>query len=209
MSKTPQDLFAALQPGDLLMVPVTLPSSKEQRTVFAAVLRTGNEGELYLSALGEDRPDSRPNHYNPHRWSGEKNALVDRDGDVPRWYSVDIQLERRGAAKVAEAYTAIPRLEHFRHPWNDGELKRFLEKDPRATILNGIVANGEAGSVGQQLSFALDVMGVAHDKEQAIGLATFVEHLAARAMLRAAMGGAAIVIDIDRRDPKAEGEGKK
>ena len=75
MSKTPQELFTGLQIGDLLMVPVTLPKSKEQLTAFAAVLRIGDEGEFYLGRLSEHRPDPRPDSCNPYRWSADKGAL--------------------------------------------------------------------------------------------------------------------------------------
>ncbi|TXG79571.1 MAG: hypothetical protein E6R14_10765 [Thermomicrobiales bacterium] len=208
MSKTPQELFTGLQIGDLLMVPVTLPKSKEQLTAFAAVLRIGDEGEFYLGRLSEHRPDPRPDSCNPYRWSADKGALIDCDGDVPRWYSVDIQRERHGALKVAQAYTAVPRLDEFRHPFNDGEFKRFMEKDPRHAILEGIAVNGEAGSVGIQLSLALDAMGVAHDKEQAIGLAYFMERLVAHVAVSSALSRA-IVIGVGRPEQEAGGADKK
>jgi hypothetical protein len=208
MSKTPQELFTGLQPGDLIMAPITLPQPKKQMTVFAAVLRIGEEGEIYLGRLSEHRPDPRPDDNNPYRWSAEKGALVDNDGDVPRWYSVDIQLERRGAHKVAEAYAAVPRQDRFRHPFNDGEFKRFMAQDPRHATLEGIAVNGEAGSVGIQLSLALDAMGVPHDKEQAIGLSYFMERLVSHVVVSSALSHA-IVIGIGRTEPKAEGADKK
>ncbi len=208
MATEPKPLFASLTPGDLLMVPVTLPQSKAQMTVFTAVLRIGEEGEIYLGRLSEHHPDAHPDGGNPYRWSDDKGALVDKDGDVPRWYSVNIQLERRGALKAAQAYATVPRLGEFRHPFDDDEFKRFMEKDSRHAILDGIVANGEAGSTGIQLSLALDAMGVAHDKEQAVGLSYFIERLVAQVAIRSAMGSA-IVIGVGRPEPKAEGADKK
>ncbi len=185
MAIDPKSLFSSLAAGDLLMVPITLPQSKQSLTVFSAVLRVGDEGELYLGRLSEHHPDARPESCNPYRWSDDKGALVDADGDVPRWYTVNIQLERRGALKVAQTYSTVPRIGEFRHPYNDGEFKRFLEKDPRHAILEGIAVNGEAGSPAIQLSLALDVMGIPHDKEHAIGLGYFIERLAAQRTIRA------------------------
>ncbi len=185
MATEPKSLFTSLDLGDLLMVPITLPASKESLTAFAAVLRLGDNGEFYLGRLSEHRPDPRPGDGNPYRWSDDKGALVDKEGDVPRWYTVNIQLERRGALKAAQSYTTVPRLGEARHPVSDDLFKQFMEKDPRHAVLEGIVVNGEAGSPATQLSLALDVMGVPHDEEQAIGLGYFIERLAAQRTIRA------------------------
>lgn len=178
-------LLTSLTPGDLLMIPITLPESKQSLTAFAAVLRIGDDGELYLGRLSEHHPDPRPDGGNPYRWSDDKGALIDAEGDVPRWYTVNLQLERRGALKAAQTYASVPRLGEARHPITDADFKRFMEKDPRHAVLEGIVVNGEAGSPATQLSLALDVMGVPHNQEQASGLGYFIERLAAQRTIRA------------------------
>lgn len=175
---TLKSLFASLEAGDLLIVPLNLPGSQEKLTAHAAVLRVGDAGELCLSRLSDERPDSRPETGNPYRWSDREGALVGADGTVPVWYSVNIQLERRGASEVARQYAAVPQFDQCRHRWNTVESKRFEETDPRYPVLAGIATHGKAGGLGTQLSLALDVMGVPHDKAQAIGLGLFVEKLA-------------------------------
>lgn len=184
MSLTPQELFSNLKTGDLLMIPASLPSDKgRQITLLSAVLRTGDDGALYLSQPDEHRALSRAYaDLNPFRWDPKKGALVDRDGDVPRWYTVDIALERGGAKESAAKYAAVPRLEHMRpeHVIDDLAFKRFVEKDPLAGQLDGIITNGEAGSPMYQLALALDAMGIGYTRDQAMGLAYFMERFHGR-----------------------------
>lgn len=179
MAITPQQLFASLQPGDLLMIPMSLPSDKgKQITTFSTVLRVGPEGELYLSYPDERRATAQGYpRCNPFRWDPKKAILVDKDGDVPSWYSVDIALERGGAKRQADLYATVPRLEQVKpeHVFDTAAFKRFLSENPRCAQLDGIVTNGEAGQATWQLSLALDLMGVQYTKEQLLGLSYFME----------------------------------
>lgn len=179
MAITPRELFTTLKAGDLLMIPISLPSDKgKQTTSFVSVLRVGDDGELYLSYPNKDR--ALPHAYrgcNPFRWDPKKAILVDKDGDVPKWYSVDITLERGGAEKQAAKYATVPRLESMKpeHAFDSAAFEDFLQKDPRCAQLDGIVRNGEAGQATWQLALALDVMGVTYTREQLVGLAYFIE----------------------------------
>jgi hypothetical protein len=192
MSLSMPDLFTNLKAGDLLMIPVELPLSKEKVTAFATVLRVGPEGELYLSCRDEHRATIFADACcNPFRWDPKKGALVDKDGEVPRWYTIDIMLERGGAAREAALYAEVPRLEHMRPElaFTDVEFKRlFLQKDDRrAVVLNGLLRNGEAGGLATQLMLALDVLGVQYSQQQAMGITYFMESLKARRTVHAAL----------------------
>lgn len=192
MSLSMQDLFTNLQAGDLLMIPIELPLSKEKVTAFATVLRVGSEGEFYLSQRDEHRATVWADGCcNPFRWDPKKGVLVDKEGEVPRWYTVDILLERGGAIKEANLYAEVPRLEHMRPElaFTDADFKRlFIQKDDRrAVMLNGILRNGEAGGLATQLMLALDVLGIQYGQQQAMGLTYFMEALKARRTVQAAL----------------------
>ena len=192
MSLSMQDLFTNLRAGDLLMIPIELPLSKEKVTAFATVLRVGSEGELYLSQRDEHRATVFADGCcNPFHWDPKKGALIDKDGEVPRWYTVDIALERGGATKEASLYAEVPRLEHMspEHAFTDVDFKRrFLDKDDRrAVMLNGILRNGEAGGLATQLMLALDVLGIQYSQQQAMGITYFMESLKARRTVQAAL----------------------
>lgn len=183
MANPMQDLFASLAAGDLLLVPIALPSDGGKQTIsFVSVLRV-QDGKLYLSYPDQDQALSIAYQgYNPFLWDDRKNALVDKNGDVPRWYSIHICRERGGAAKQAAAYASVPRYEQVKPElmFSDDAFKRFLRQDPRVAQLDGIVRNGEAGPATWQLALALDVMGVECPQEQLVGLAWFMEMFAAR-----------------------------
>lgn len=171
MTTSPKTLFSSLVAGDLLMVPIRPPLVPTETTFFAAVLRVDDKGRLYLSRFSEHHPVSLPNvSCNPFRWSDDKGALVDCDGEVPRWYTVDISVERRGAEKAAAEYDRVPRFEHLRHQFTKADLEGFM-KDPRFALISGIGTNGEAGNPAHQMSLVLDVMGVHCTKEQLVGIA--------------------------------------
>lgn len=181
MAISMQDLFASLQAGDLLLVPIALPSDGGRQIIsYVSVLRV--EGE----ALHLSYPNTRfalataYKGHNPFRWDPTKNTLVDKNGDVPRWYSIHICRERGGAATQAAVYASVPRLEQVKpeHKFDDAAFRQFLRQDPRVAQLDGIVRNGEAGQATWQLALALDVMGVEYTQEQLVGLAWFIEMLA-------------------------------
>lgn len=159
----------------MLMVPVKLPTSGMETVYYAAVLRVDTEAGLYLSEFSEDQPPSVANATeNPLNWSEEKGTLVDRNGEVPRWYSTNISLERGGAMKAATEYATVPRTEHVRHKLTDADIEAFMSS-LRCPMISGIVANGEVPDKVDQLSLALDVLGVAHTKEQLVGLVWHLE----------------------------------
>ncbi len=174
MTIDPKTLFISLVAGDMLMVPIRPPlidKKEKERTCFVTVLRVDDQGGLYLSRFSDDHPVSVANApCNPFRWSDDKGTLVDCDGDVPRWYTIDIALERGGAKKAALEYATVPRAEHLRHQLTRADMEAF-ENDPRFRTIAGISANGEVGNPANQLSLVLDLMGVAHTKEQLVGVA--------------------------------------
>lgn len=185
----PKDLFSSLAVGDLLMIPGERRETGEMLPALSVVLRFGDGGTIYLSWPTEERPDTQPDPRNPYCWSDDQDALIDCDGEVPPWYSVDIQCEHRGALKEVDSYNAVPRLKHLQHPLGDSELRHFRDHDTRFPILHGITANGEAGPPMHQLELALSVMGVAVDKEQMIGLSCFMKQLMAQSRARTALLG--------------------
>ncbi len=171
MATDSKTLFSSLAAGDMLMVPIKPPLIKQEATHFVTVLRVDDQGGLYLSRFSDDHPVSAAQaSCNPFRWSDEKGTLVDCDGDVPRWYTTDISLERGGAKKAAAEYADVPRAEHSRHQLTRADIEAF-ESDPRFRVIAGISQNGEAGNPPNQLSLVLDLMGIAHTKEQLVGVA--------------------------------------
>ncbi len=178
MAISMQELFTTLQAGDLLMIPMELPSDGGKKILtYASVLRVEGE-ELYLSYPDEHRATARAYRAcNPFRWDARKSILVDKDGDVPRWYSIGICRERGAAVDQAAKYATVPRLKDVKpeHAFDSAAFKDFLHKDPRCSQLDGIVTNGEAGQATWQLSLALDLMGVSYTSEQLVGLAYFME----------------------------------
>lgn len=175
-----QELFASLQAGDLLLVPIALPSDGGARIIsYVSVLRV--EGEALCLSYPNERFALAQAYrgHNPFRWDPMKDALVDKNGDVPRWYSIHICRERGGAAKHAATYASVPRLEHVKpeHVFDDAAFRDFLKNDPRFAQLDGIVRNGEAGQATWQLALALGIMGVEYTKEQLVGLSGFMEIL--------------------------------
>lgn len=182
MSKTPREIFTSLKAGDLLEIPCTRHDNQSTFTMLSAVLRVGPEGELYLSHPAEHRATPKAyTGYNPFRWDPKKGVLVDKNGELPRWYTIDIRLERAAATDLAHTYSTVPRLEQLRpeHMVDDEKAGRFIRHDPRHDMLEGIVTNGEAGSPACQLALALDVMGIAVDSAQMPGLGYFMERFAA------------------------------
>lgn len=179
MGTTPEQLFTTLEPGDLLMIPMSLPSDKGKRiTTFSTVLRVGAEGELYLSYPAEHRATAQADKgHNPFRWDPKMSILVDKDGSVPRWYSIDITLERGGAKKQANRYATVPRLEHMRpeHVFDGSAFEQFIKQDPRCAQLDGIITNGEAGQATWQLALALDLVNVTYTSDQLVALGYFME----------------------------------
>lgn len=187
MATDPKTLFSSLAAGDMLMVPVKPPLTQKEAMFFVTVLRVDDQGGLYLSRLSDNHPVSVANApCNPFRWSDDKGTLVDCDGDVPRWYSVDISLERGGAKEAAAEYAAVPRAEHLRHELTRADMEAF-ESDPRFRMIAGISQNGEAGNPAHQLSLALDLMGVAHTKEQFVGVAWHLLRSTAKSDLQIAL----------------------
>lgn len=171
MATNPKTLFSSLAAGDMLMVPVKPPLVDTETLFFVTVLRVDDLGRVYLSQPSKDRPVSAANALcNPFHWSDDEDTLVDCDGDVPCWYTPDILLERGGAKQAAAQYAAVPRAEHLRHQFTEADWEAF-KSDPRFQMIAGISQNGEAGNPAHQLSLALDLMGVAHTKEQLVGVA--------------------------------------
>lgn len=197
MSTSVKALLKSLKPGDMLIIPTALPVSGEPIVCFSAVLRVGEDGEFYISSPSEHRPQAIANEYNPLHWSDSKGALVDCDDDVPRWYSVDIQLERGGADAVAAEYAAVPRADLLKHKIEDSDMESFIKKDPRYRQISGVVHNGEAGSSLDQLSLTLDLMGVAHTKEQLVGLGCFLQQWHAQRSVRHGLMIAAVQVGGD------------
>lgn len=178
MAISMQELFTTLQAGDLLMIPMELPSDGGKKILtYASVLRVEGE-ELYLSYPDEHRATARAYRAcNPFRWDARKSILVDKDGDVPRWYSIGICRERGAAKSQADLYATVPRIEQVKpeHVFDTAAFKRFLKENPLCAQLDGIVTNGEAGQATWQLSLALDLMGVQYTKDQLLGLSYFME----------------------------------
>jgi hypothetical protein len=178
MTTSLKSLFSSLVAGDLLKVYVTPPLIEVATMFNVTVLRVDDEGGLHLSQISHDKPVSVPlTTRNPFHWSDDKGALVDRDGDVPRWYSDNITLDHLGARRAAAEYAAVPRAEHTRHTLQEGDMSALMDSfrnDPRYSKIEGIVNNGEAGSPPDQLSLVLDVMGVDHTQEQLVGLSWFL-----------------------------------
>ena len=169
MATDPKTLFLSLAAGDMLMVPVKSPLMAMDETFFVTVLRV-DQGDIFLSKLSDNRPVSVANALcNPFRFSDSKNALIDRDGDVPRWYTIDISLERGGAQKAAAEYAQVPRAEHLRYRLTEAEMNAF-KSDPRFPLIAGIVQNGEAGNQADQMSLVLDLMGIVYTKEALAGV---------------------------------------
>lgn len=165
------------------------------------VLRVDDQGGLYLSRFSDAHPVPTANApCNPFRWSDDKGTLVDCDGDVPRWYTTDISLERGGAKKAAAEYADVPRAEHLRHKITEADMRAF-QNDPRYQQIMGISNNGEAGNPASQLSLVLDVMGVAHTKEQLVGVAWHLLRTVAKSDVQIAL----ILLDLGTAADSAEG----
>lgn len=187
MSITPKELFASLQAGDLLMIPIVLPDSRQEIMAFAAVLRREGD-QLYLSKRWEQHASDQADACcNPFHWDNRLGVLVNKEGKMPLWYSVDIQVERGGAPKLAEQYAQVPRVEQCRYEISDHDAMAFLKNSAEVNVLRGIVQNGEAGSPATQLALALDVMGVSYTKEQLVGLGYFAESMVARSRVNSAL----------------------
>jgi hypothetical protein len=188
MATDPKTLFTSLAAGDMLMVPIRSPLiDKKEKTCLVTVLRVDDQGGLYLSRFSDDHPVPTANApYNPYSWSDDSGTLVDCDGDVPRWYTTDITLERGGAKKAAAEYADVPRTEHLRHELTEADMKAF-RSDPRYQMISGISQNGEAGNPANQLSLVLDLMGVAHTKEQLVGVAWHLLHTVAKSDVQIAL----------------------
>lgn len=184
-----KERLSRLVGGDLLLIPSL------RGMCFSAVLRVGSSGELYLSHVSVKQVAGEAQALsNPFSWDDDVGALVDRDGDVPLWYSSGIDVEQAGATKQALAYASTPRAENAKYAVSGEDMTAFMN-DPRYAALSGIVGNGEAGGMVTQLSLALDLMGKSHTKEELIGLAWFVEHCSMRRAARDALVIAAIAMD--------------
>ena len=198
MATDPKTLFSSLAAGDMLMVPIRPPlidKKEKEKTYFVTVLRVDDQGGLYLARFSDDHPVSAANApCNPFRWSDDKGTLVDCDGDVPRWYTVDISLERGGAKKAAAEYAAVPRAEHLRHQLARADMEAF-ESDPRFRTIAGISANGEVGNPANQLSLVLDLMGVYHTKEQLVGVAWHLLRSTAKSDVQIALISIGDIVD--------------
>lgn len=201
MATAPKTLFSSLTAGDMLMVPIRPPLIEKEAMFFVTVLRVDDQGGLYLSRFSDDHPVSTANaRCNPYHWSDDKGVLVDCDGDVPDWYTIDISLERGGAKKAAAEYACVPRAEHLRHKITEADMKAF-ESDPRFRTITGISQNGEAGNPAQQLSLVLDLMGVDHNKEQLVGAAWHLLRTVAKSDVQIAL----ISLDLGSVTEPAEG----
>lgn len=200
MSTSPKDLFARLEPGDLLQIPVSLPISGKQQMAYSTVLRLGPKRELYLTCPNEDPRTSKACCHNPFHWDDEKGVLVDRDGEVPLWYSDGIHRMVGEGAKVAEAYEKVPRLEHlsFDVKLDDNALDAFVAS-PLFGVISGLVQNGEAGSSETQLSLLLDQLGMPHTAEQLMALVTFLQMYSAKRMVDSAKVSIAILRPSDEK----------
>ncbi len=171
MPTSPKKLFTSLSAGDLLIVPFKPDPSADEATMFqVTVLRVGDQGEVFLSFPSTELPISAPDvRCNPFIWSHKDNVLVDCDGDVPPWYSEEITHERGGAQDAAAEYAAVPREEQLRHHLNQGDVDGF-KNGPLFPAIAGIIRNGEVNYSPDQLSLALDLLGVEHTKQQLVGL---------------------------------------
>lgn len=173
------NLFKSLQPGDVLSIPVTLPIIKESIIIQSVVLRLGANNELYISEPDRDRCISKPFEHNPFHWDDEKNALVDSESNVPKWYSNEIQVERGADLETVERYNKVPRSSGFFKAPADHLLDEFLKSD-LPDILYGIVNNGESGTFAEQISLAFDAMGIKYTEEQFIALSIYITILKRR-----------------------------
>lgn len=170
MRKDPEVLFHSLTAGDELVIPISPPAVHQTIILSAAVLRVDDQGRIYLSKPTDDRPTATAfAACNPFRWSTEKGALVDCDGDVPRWYNTDIMLERGGAKQAAAEYALVPRSEDVSHTLTDADLEAF-KASPKMKLIAGIARNGDVDNPTDQLSLVLDVLGITYTNELLIGL---------------------------------------
>lgn len=90
-----KERLSRLVGGDLLLIPSL------RGMCFSAVLRVGSSGELYLSHVSVKQVAGEAQALsNPFSWDDDVGALVDRDGDVPLWYSSGIDVEQAGATQA-------------------------------------------------------------------------------------------------------------
>lgn len=200
-------LVGAILAGDMLIVPIGKPFVEQETAYFATVLRVDSDGWVYLSWFSDDpqHTSTRMAPDGPFRWSDEQLALVDREGDVPIWYTNNISFELRGAQEAAAKYAAVPRIEQLQHSFTGDDMQGFITSDPRFEVIVGIGTNGEAGNLAEQLSLALNVLDVNHTKEQLVGIACFLlviqSNTKAQVRVLLGQGGAAADLSNDGNLP--------
>ena len=191
MDSTPDKFFTRLQAGDLLVIPdhCSLNKKRGSAVLFSVVLRVDAEGGLYLSYPFEHRPRAMTyGSDNPFQWDPVKKVLLDKHGRVPTWYSSDIKYDPGGAKKEAEIYARVPRLENLnkQHQITGTDVLDLISQQPDlVAVIEGIVANGEAGRPESQLLLALEMMGVEFSRDQAVRLAYFMERCVLASLIRA------------------------
>jgi hypothetical protein len=102
-------------------------------------------------------------------------------GTIP----VLIFMSNQAVRKVAEAYAAIPRLEHLKHPITTQEMLTFKSSDPRFNCLAGVALNSEVGTPRDQLSLMMDVMGIECSQEQRVSICWMLEMIAQQIFIHA------------------------
>lgn len=186
-------VLAGLTAGDGIYAPLSIQG--EEVTIQASVLR--REGDLIWVSIGQENSwSNRPYPYNPLKWDESKSALADKDGDVPKWYSVRLSFERGVAQDAVARYEAIPRLDKTPvDELKDEEWDAFV-KTPLADIVIGLIHNGEAGHMYTQLALLLNVMDGLSEKDRIAALMFFCEVSIAERVtsgLKKAIAGAIVI----------------
>lgn len=166
MKKNLKRFFAELMPGDGLRVDVIVGS--QPITARMSVLRrSGDRSEFIHLAYGlENGWGSRPMPWGPFRWDDEKGVLVDREGDIPPWFTLgELQVDRDAAKEATERYVRVPREEHVRVKVDEMALNRIFKSTFMEDIF-GIAVNEEAGGFDTQLVLVLELIGVQIDSKQ-------------------------------------------
>lgn len=194
MSTTPKELMERLEAGDLLQAPITLPIDGTQTFGYATVLRREGD-QIYLTCFTEHGQGTKVCDQNPFRWDDAKNALVNRHGEVPRWYSDGIQRHVRESVKIAEAYAKIPRKEHLKGTVSitDESVEQFANS-PMLTVIGGLVQNGEAGGSETQIALLLEQLGMPYNTEQLMALVSYVQMYSTNRLVQQAKMDLALIV---------------
>ena len=176
------DHMKSLNVGDVLYMPM----QHLGKTLKSVVLYIDDKG-FYPSWPQEELFVSCPLVFSPYRWSSEDNAIVDRDGDIPRWYSEHIRVERGANIETPAEYARIPRRKDVKIDVLNAELKEFYSQRDKKRLdkilmMNFVLRNQvyarESGSDANAAELLLEIAGIKeYDNDALCLLAMLVNEL--------------------------------